>query len=186
MTFDILECNSYDSCKNSVSNSENQKCYLCRLAPGNETLERDYFKPVIPGGKHPQLFKEKNDKQFKIRTEKIAKRQNRSKPKMKISWKAANAEKNTENNIIKATRNSGRTSRDGDHVVLNGVINLDTKLQTTMVDPVCKLAELDKAVVDAKRGGALTGGLVVRNKYGVGIVMMHEEDFGKYILSRII
>jgi hypothetical protein len=102
--------------------------------------------------------------------------------RQRVNRIAAQAERDTESNIIKATKNSGRSSRDGDHLVA-GRITMDTKLQSTRSDPVVRLYELAKVQADAKRAGSLLGCLTLRNKHGVGVVVMSEEDFARMIKS---
>jgi hypothetical protein len=184
MSIDILQCDSAAICKNSedLSGPAN-KCAYCRLAPGQETFDRDYFRPLSPLNKHPQLLKEKNDKKFQIQKDRIAKRQNRNTSKMRISWKAEKSEKSAENRLVKATKNSGRSNRDGD-LTAAGFIGLDNKLQTKNTEPVVHLDELDKARADAKRGGMLVGGLVIETKNGVSVTVFKTEDFG-IILGRL-
>lgn len=184
---DIIECDQAINCKNSIelAGEARSRCYTCRLSPDNDNRGSVNWKPVDDKAKHPTLVKEKSDREYTKRTEAIAKRQSRDKTKMTVSWKAQKAEAQTEKNIIKATKNSGRSNRDGDHVAAN-FIGLDTKVQLTRMQPEIKIEELDKAIADAKRGGSLIGGLVIRNKMGAGFVVFREEDFAKEILSRLI
>ena len=185
---DIYECDSGIDCKNSIEGAGEAKSkrYTCRLSPDTDNKGFTHWKPVDGKKKHPTIIKEKSDREIQKRTTAIAKRQARSKTKMTISWKAQNAEADTEKNIIKATKNSGRAYRDSDHIVGSGFLRLDTKLQTTRMQPEIKLEELDKAIADARRGGSLIGGLVIRNKMGAGFVVFREDDFAREILSRIL
>lgn len=149
-------------------------------------LKASYWKPFKLGELHPIIFKEKMEAKIKKRKDSSAKILGKNKFTSKIVRKAAKAENATNKNIIKATKNSGRSLRDGDHVAAN-FIGLDTKLQTDRINPIVKLDELDKAINDATiRGGSLVGGLVLRNKLGAGFVVFREEDFAKHILSRLI
>jgi K+/H+ antiporter YhaU regulatory subunit KhtT len=104
----------------------------------------------------------------------------RDKGKKRIVRKAAKAEKTTEQNIIRSTVNSGRSNKDGDHIAA-GSITLDTKMQSTRTDMVVHLEELSKVRDDATRAGNSVGGLVLRNKFGVGVVVIREDDFGKIL-----
>jgi hypothetical protein len=187
MVGEMQECSVGKSCRNSITNvSESQaKCYLCRLAPDGENLIRDYWKPNPAGLVHPTLLKEKNDKKYKATKDRIAKRQNRSKDKIKMSRQAAKTEKDTADKIIKATKNSGRVNRDSDFSAV-GFVTLDAKLQSTRINPEVDLGELDKAGSDARRAKNKIGGLVITNKFGVSIVVFTLEDFSSQILSRLI
>jgi hypothetical protein len=185
MDFEILQCNVPEQCRNSVDiASEHNKCYICRLAPGNESYAKDFWRPKEHGLKHPTILKEKADKKLAERKERIAHRQNRDKSKMKLSRKAVNSEREVSNKVIKATRNSGRTFMDGDFSVKN-FITLDNKLQTTRVNPEVDLAELEKVNLDAERAKNLLGGLVITNKHGVAVIVFKLEDFSREILSRL-
>lgn len=158
------------------------RCALCRLSPDN--LGRDmahFWRPIEIRFKHPLLLQEKIDRKIhKARMKRVA-NWSRDPKKRKISRLASQAEKTTEKNIIHATKNSGRSNKDGDHVSL-GMITLDTKLQTTRDNPVIYLHELEKVRGDAMRSGKLIGGLVIRNKHNVGCVVISEEDYA--ILTR--
>jgi hypothetical protein len=177
-----------ESCKNSISivGNEVAKCGLCRLAPGNEELPQHFFRPVPgPGRKpvHPVLRKEKIDAARARSLANAQKKASRNRKTQMIVRKAARAERATERNIIHATKNSGRSNRDGDHIA-GDFVTLDTKLQTTRDNPVVMLIELAKVREDAKRAGNPVGGLVLRNRHGLGIVCFLETDFAK-ILRRI-
>lgn len=156
-------------------------CALCRFSPENAGRSMGHFwSPTSPARegnvKHPQLVAEKRKTKTDKQLAKLQKNRQRDIRKREVSRKAALAEKKTEKNIIKATMNSGRRNKDGDHVSL-GTITLDTKLQTTRENPVIFLAELEKVRADAIRAGKMIGGLVIRNKYNVGCVVMKEEDY---------
>ncbi len=171
-------------CRNSPEQATEQhaKCALCRFSPDN--MGRDmahYWLPLkgnakTPQGKHPQLEQEKATAKLCKRFAKLAAKRSKDTKKRKISRLAQKAEKATEKKIIKATKNSGRRNKDGDHVHAN-MITLDTKLQTTRDNPVIFLHELEKVREDATRAGSLVGGLVIRNKHGVGCVVLKEEDY---------
>lgn len=171
-------------CKNSYDNQVETrvKCSSCRLSPDNigRNLSQ-YWSPTklakdLKLEKHPLLLEEKRQAKVKRSKDKLTKKRSIDKAKSKVLSKAAQAERTTEKNIIKATKNSGRTNKDGDHVSM-GMITLDTKLQSTRADPVVNLHELDKVRADAKRAGKLIGGLVIRNRFGVGVVVLAESDY---------
>jgi hypothetical protein len=107
-------------------------------------------------------------------------RNNRDRAKIQIQAAAVRAEKRSERNIIHATKNSGRSNRDGDHV-LAGRITLDTKLQTTRLNPEIHVHELEKVRSDARRAGNPIGGLILRNENGHGFVVLAEEDFARLV-----
>ncbi len=171
-------------CRNSEANSSEvlTKCALCRLSPDNIGKKMaQYWAPTklardLNLTKHPDLEGEKRFAKFKTRLAKLTKKRSRDPNKRKVSRLAAQAEKTTEKNIIRATKNSGRRNKDGDHISL-GMITLDTKLQTTRENPVILLSELEKVRDDAMRSGKLIGGLVIRNKHNVGVVVLSEEDY---------
>jgi hypothetical protein len=129
---------------------------------------------------HPDLQKEKNEARWKRAKDHQAKKLTTDRGKRKLLKKATRAEKTTEHNIIHATKNSGRSNRDGDHVLAEQ-ITLDTKLQSERDHPVVKLEELAKVREDAVRAGMIAGALVIRNRHGVGVVVMAEEDFARVI-----
>lgn len=128
--------------------------------------------------KHPILEEENRNAKVANKLSKLIAKRSRDPKKIKVSRLASQAEKKTEKNIIHATKNSGRRNKDGDHVSL-GMITLDTKLQTTRENPVIFLSELEKVRSDAMRAGKLVGGLVIRNKYNVGCVVLKEEDYAE-------
>lgn len=158
------------------------KCALCRLSPDNTGRDMaHYWRPTqyakdTRKDKHPNLKAEKLQKKIAKHQAKLVKNRQRDPQKRQISRLARQAEKSTERNIIHATQNSGRRNRDGDHVHGNN-ITLDTKLQTTRENPVILLVELEKVRADAVRSGKKIGGLVIRNKHNVGVVVLAEEDY---------
>lgn len=179
------ECNMLLYCRNSKMTTgieAKAKCALCRLSP--ENIGRDmvhYWQPTDQAreegiSKHPVLVAEAANKRFHKRIAKLDAKKRRDPKKRKISRLAALAEKKTEKQIIHATKNSGRRNKDGDHVHAD-MITLDTKLQTMRENPVIFLKELEKVRDDSKRAGSLIGGLVIRNKNGVGCVVLKEEDY---------
>ena len=174
---EIAPCDQGASCRNSVLTVGMLvgKCSSCRLAPDNEDLDNHYWSG-IRGAKHPVLEQEEREaRATKIRDRQL-KRLNKDRSRTKLLKKAVRAESRTEKNIIKSTVNSGRSSKDGDHLMADG-ITLDTKLQTNRQHPRVDLGELDKVGEDAKRAGALFGALVIRTANDVGVVVMKEEDF---------
>lgn len=172
-------CEMAGQCRNSPSLAQPAlvACALCRLSP--ENVGRDmshHWIPIEMGMKHPMLLAEKANLKIRKRLLKLQAKRGRDLGKRKVSRLAALAEKKTEKNIIHATKNSGRQNKDGDHVSL-GNITLDTKLQSTRDNPVILLAELEKVRSDAMRAGKLIGGLVLRNRHNVGVVVFTEEDY---------
>jgi hypothetical protein len=181
--FEVQQCNEGADCLNSISKVGfgNQKCGICRFAPNNDSpMAVSYWKPVDGKTKHPAataiLRAKKQARVLELRQEK----RSRDQAKRRISVLAARAEKQTESNIIRATKNSGRSRKDGDHLAA-GQITIDTKLQSRRESPVVLLSELAKVREDAGRAGNWLGCLVLRNKNGVGVVALAEEDFARLI-----
>lgn len=159
------------------------KCALCRLSPDNKGRQMSHYwvaaKPDVgPKPKHPDLQAEHRNAKFQKRIEKLQAKRSRDGKKRHLLHRSDLAEKRTEKQIIHATKNSGRRNKDGDHVHL-GMVTLDTKLQSTRENPIINLAELEKVRADAQRAGKLIGGLVIRNKHGVGCVVLKEEDYAR-------
>jgi len=178
----VLSCTEGPQCQNSVETKGEAagKCILCRLAPGNASLPNQYWKPINPRDINPVLSQEKRTKAVAIMKANLMRRMERDPNRQKTARLAAKAERDTEHNIIEATKNSGRSNRDGDHLVA-GNITMDTKLQSTRFEPVVHLYELAKVQADARRAGSMLGCLTIRNKYGIGVVVMDEADFAKLI-----
>jgi hypothetical protein len=107
-------------------------------------------------------------------------RLNRDKVRQARLRLATHAEKTTQKNIIRATKNSGRTDKDGDHVA-GGYVTLDTKLQSKRLNPVVIATELAKVRNDSASAKTMVGGLVLRSKTGLGVVVFHEDDFAKIL-----
>lgn len=173
-------------CKNSVENAGElrQKCLFCRLAPDNVGLSGHHWSGLERQMQHPTLKQENRDR-AQARTQAArAERLARDPEKRRVLKKAVRAEARTEQAVIRATRNSGRAHRDGDHVAA-GQVTLDTKLQSTRTNPLVLLTELAKVREDAARAGNPIGGLVLRNQHGVGVVVFSEGDFARVILSRL-
>lgn len=174
-----MTCIMASQCRNSeeLAGSLRSMCALCRLSEDN--LGRDmtqYWSPIETRLRHPILEAAKRQKKIDKHNKALNKKRQRDPKKRQISRQAQQAEKKTERNIIHATKNSGRRNKDGDHVSA-GRITLDTKLQTTRENPVIYLGELEKVREDAMRAGKRIGGLVIRNKYGVGCVVLREDDY---------
>ena len=165
-------------CKNSPSNSSTPRCNDCRLSPGVNPLvgiTSHYWHPVGKQ-KHPVLEQEKrNAKRLKTLARQEA-RKAKDPSRQARNRAAERAERRTEQAIIKSTKNSGRSNRDGDHV-FNDKITLDTKLQSNAVNPVVNLQELDKVRSDARRSGKQAGALVIQNKTGRSVVVFDLADF---------
>jgi hypothetical protein len=176
---DIQPCSVGGSCRNSPENAglPRSKCSTCRLSPGNEDLPQQHWSPK-DGSKHPELLKEKRSLRISKNQARIDERRSKDRGRQRVLKKATRAEKQSERNIIKATKNSGRSHKDGDHVSI-GHITLDTKLQSQRDNPIVLLSELEKVRRDATRAGNTIGGLVLRNKHGVGVVVLHEDDYAK-------
>lgn len=177
----IVPCDEAHQCLNSVERAglELGRCGICRLSPAGHS-GMNYWKPTIKGTKHPGLVEakkqEKRDKLVAKRKKKLTSDVGRR----RILTQATRAEKTTERNLIHATKNSGRSNKDGDHVAV-GEITLDTKLQSKRSNPVVLLHELVKVGEDARRAGNWMGALVLRNMNGIGVVAMSESDFARLI-----
>ena len=173
-------------CLNSIERAgrAHSKCLTCNLAFGNEELSKNHWKPADKRVQHPVLVKRKTKIRLEGAKERALVRRNKNKGRIRVSRIAVKAEKKTEQvlNVV-ATKNSGRSNKDGDHKAL-GFITLDTKLQSKRLHPVVKLDELFKVRKDAERAGNPIGGLVLRNKNGQGVVVFSEQDFST-ILDRL-
>lgn len=175
-------CSELLNCKNSITYKGQwaAACIGCRLAPGNENLQSHHWRPRDPKLKHPALESEKRKARIDRAVASREKRQSRDPQRRKVSRIAEKAERTTETSIIEATKNSGRSNRDGDHLVV-GNITMDTKLQSTRLDPTVNLHELSKVRKDAERAGSFLGCLTIRNRHGVGVVALAEEDFARLV-----
>lgn len=180
----IIPCEVADQCLNSIEHAGlmGGKCGICRLSPEPQG-ERNWWRPKVAGAKHPGIVQAK--KQAKLDRFKALqeKKKTVNRGKQKVLTMAARAEKITERNLIRSTKNSGRSHKDGDHIAGNE-ITLDTKLQSKRDNPVVLLHELLKVGDDARRAGTMMGALVLRNRNGIGVVAMTEADFGR-LLQRI-
>jgi hypothetical protein len=181
---EIQECGEAENCRNSITRAgmHRTKCGLCRLAPDAENITVHAWSPVA-GAKHPTLEAEKRQKGRDRALAAHRQRLSRNPGKMRVQRRAERAERSTEQSIISATKNSGRSRQDGDHLAA-GQVTLDTKLQSMRDHPVVMLHELGKVREDSANARTLCGGLVLRNKHGVGVVVFAEEDFAK-ILARL-
>jgi hypothetical protein len=185
-----VPCVMEEVCFNSPRNAgqEHTKCHTCSLSPiytneANPDLWRSppsHWKPIGNWTKHPVLEARKVEARKARKEEARSKRLSKDKARQKRAIQATRAEARTNRSIIKATKNSGRSNRDGDHVA-GGRITLDTKLQSKRLHPVVNLVELSKVSRQARAAGMLLGGLVLRGKTDVGIVALYEEDFGRLI-----
>jgi hypothetical protein len=177
-------CKEGTMCKNSPFHDLHPKCNDCRLSPvfwGMAIVPKDHqWKPVSKRWKNAILEKEKRDANRRKVLERQQVRRNKDRDRQAILKSAAQAESRTQKEIIKATRNSGRVNRDGDHLLF-GRITLDTKLQSGAENPTVKLQELDKVRNDAKRSGNPIGGLCIKNKNGRSIVVFDLRDVAKQL-----
>lgn len=177
-------CKEGEHCTNSPSNSSSRaKCNDCRLSPGISpliSLTTHHWKPTSHRFIHPVLEKEKRDGKRKKALARQAVRKAKDPAKQARVRAASRAERKTNNAIIKATVNSGRLNRDGDHL-LAGDIVLDTKLQSGAENPTVNLHELDKVRADSARNGRRLGALILRNRNGRGVVCIDERDLPKLI-----
>jgi hypothetical protein len=129
------------------------------------------------------LEQEKKLRKLTRHKEQVQKRLNKNKDKVKLQRKAKRSEDKAGENIIKATKNSGRSFKDGDFTTDD--ITLDNKLQTTRINPLVKLEEMAKVKADAQRAGNQLSGLILENKNGSSFVVLTLEDFSK-LLSMLI
>lgn len=143
---------------------------------------RSYWKPIEQKFRHPVLEEEKRNARKAKTIAKIQKEKSKDPARKARAKAAARAEKETNRAIIKATRNSGRVSKDGDHLYQSS-ITLDTKLQSKRIEPVVHWDELEKVRADAKRNGFIAGGLVIRTSTNKGIVVFAEEDLPRITKS---
>jgi hypothetical protein len=177
-------CLDGEFCKYSPSNHPRPCCNQCRLSPdAPDFVTEVWWRPINSKYKNRQLEKEKREAK---RAKTIAKRQaeKAKDPARKARLaQAERAERRTNAEIIKATRNSGRVNRDGDHL-LHDYIVIDTKLQSKAENPVVHLQELEKVRSDAKRSGKSIGVLCIKNKNAKGIVVLDEADFAILVTPR--
>ena len=176
---EIVGCAQAGDCLNSKENRGGQsQCQYCRFAASGGG-PADMWRPWLKGTPHPQQLAEKKQASRDRLEQASAMRLGKSRDKQALLKKAARAEKLTTRNYNSSmldTVNSGRSHKDGDHVLANKV-TLDTKLQSGNSNPVVNLAELDKVQEDAKRGGNVLGGLVLRNKHDRGVIVFDEQAY---------
>ena len=177
-------CEEGPRCRNSteLAGEVGSLCRMCQLAPGNGELQHHHWRPVDPGRTHPVLQRRKAQGNIDRLRAAETKRRAASPSKKQMALKAWAAEKQSEK-VIRSTVNSGRSHQDGDHLAA-GSIMLDTKLQSTRSNPVIRLDELAKISAQARRNGALIGGLILRNRMNEGFVVLKEQDFA-LILKRL-
>lgn len=171
-------CSEDVRCSNSPTHTTSFRCGDCRLSSGGGASV--FWWPMKSADKHPVLEKEKRDRKFAEALIKSVKKAKRDPNKIALLKQAVRAEQQTDRNIIHATKNSGRSNKDGDHVHA-GKVTLDTKLQSTRVNPVVLVSQIDKVRSDAKRAGMLVGALVLRNQNGRGFVVMDEKDYARLV-----
>ena len=185
-------CSVESECLNGVSEltESRARCPMCRWALDNGGIE-NLWRPETKGRKHPAAIKAKLDEKIARAKAKLAQRKNADPKKRYYSARAAGAEEKTNRKLqqsgmsARATRNSGRADQDGDHLVQftstapRERLTLDTKLQSDAEHPRVSLAELDKVRGDAGRAGSCAGALLIRNKFGRGVVVFAEEDFNQ-------
>lgn len=177
---DHIACKEGTRCKSSPSFSSKPLCNTCRLSPAINvfTISKEHhWKPTQPGYKHPILEQEKRDYKHGKAIARAAEKKAKDPARQQINKAAARAEKRTEREIIKSTKNSGRSNKDGDHVS-KGKFAMDTKLQSTRDNPIVNLSELDKIRSQAKANGLVLGALVIRNSAGRGVIVIDERDWG--------
>jgi hypothetical protein len=146
-------------------------------------LERCYW-IALTGSKqraHPVLEHEKALARMQKSRDAQQTRLKKDRGKKKVLQRAEAAEQATGKHLnITATKNSGRSNKDGDHIAA-GFITLDTKFQSQRENPVVLLSELTKVRQDATRAKMSIGGLVLRNQHGVGVVVFDETDFARVL-----
>jgi hypothetical protein len=154
-------------------------CGGCKWSPAEPVEGRDCFR-----SKEKVQFPRKEQAEYEARRAKSSAKRTvklgKDRGRQKVGRRAAAAEKKTERVLVRSTRNSGRSNRDGDHVAVD-CISLDTKFQSGNINPVVNLAELAKIKADARRAGNPIGALVLRNKFNVGVVVLAEEDWAQIL-----
>ena len=183
--FEVLPCAVDAECLNSIklAGMMRSSCGLCRLSVNGFSGQTIYWKPVDGHSQHPAVVAAKLARKQAFLKEKKAKRLLVNKDKKLLQVRAEKAERQTETNFIKATKNSGRTHKDGDQVAYSQV-TIDTKLQSKCIHPVVRLDELAKVREDAQRGGNSLGVLMLRNRHGIGVIAIAESDFAR-LLARL-
>lgn len=184
----VESCEEEKNCKNSPTYQGSfSKCSECKWSLCNGVTvfgTRDLWRPLRKSLRHSrrEVFRRWEAKEKRTRRryqgQQLRAKQDRSRQKRLRQAKAA--EKRTEQQIIKATKNSGRVRGDGDHLSQNRIA-LDTKQQSARLNPVVVLAELDKIRQDARRNGLAAGGLVIENQHQRLVVVFDLEDYPRVI-----
>lgn len=183
--FDVIPCKVSEECRWGPEQlGDLSSCLRCQWADDNGGNE-NRWRPSQPGKKHPKMIQKKISEKIERTLQKAKKKASIDPNRQYYSRRAAGAEKKT-NQIkgvsIKATRNSGRSLHDADHLLTcNSALNLinitlDTKLQSQTDHPKVDLFELDKVRSDAANARSAAGGLLIRNRLGRGVVVFAEED----------
>jgi hypothetical protein len=130
--------------------------------------------------RHPVLEQEKLTKRKTKAAASLTKRLGVDRKRRAVGKRAERSEAKAVKTLnVTPTANSGRQFSDGD--MSADMITLDNKDQSNNVHPVVNMAELQKVRGDAKRANKALGGLVLRNKFGVGVVAFSEIDFGTFL-----
>jgi hypothetical protein len=184
--FNVLEpteCSVGANCKNSITSIGKGRahCPDCRLAPDNEELAATHWRPKTPRDRHPVLEAEKLQARRNKAQANLTKRLGVNRNRRAVGKRAARSEAKALKTLNAVpTVNSGRKLMDGD-MSGAGIITLDNKDQSKNENPVVSMAELHKVREDAKRAGKPIGGLILRNKFGVGVVVFDEADFARVL-----
>lgn len=173
----VAECKEGPFCSNGPSNNLQPRCPDCRLSSNAyHGATRHYWKPISHTYSHPVLNKEKRDAKYAKAAAKAAANKAKDRSKQALLRKSERVERKTNDRIIKATKNSGRVNRDGDHLLNNHIV-VDTKLQSNAKNPRINLHELDKVRADAKRAGQPYGVLCIQNSTGRSVIVCDQADF---------
>lgn len=155
-------------------------CNDCRLASDNPHVTTTQWRPINPRDRHPVLEQEKLTKRKDKAAASLTKRLGVNRTKRSLGKRAAYSESQAVKKLnVTPTINSGRSFKDGD--MSAGMITLDNKNQSKNENPVVSLSEMRKVREDAQRAGKPIGGLVLRNKHGVGVVVFMETDFARVL-----
>jgi len=173
-------CAESEECQNLVE-PDYPSCFGCKYASRFAGIYNRWRPAAGASKKHPQEAVNKRAARDARRKQQSTARLLKDKARMEIQRLARAAERRTERSIIKATLNSGRVNKNGDHVLDDGSITIDTKMQSDRIHPVVLMGELIKVTQDAMRGGTTFGALLLQNKYKQGVVVMFEEDFAVLI-----
>jgi hypothetical protein len=165
---------------NPVRQGDLRNCVDCKWTVAGGGIHNRWYPIEGKYRQHPQLEARKRQAGRERRQAAADARKQRNKSKIGIQAAARRAEQKTNSRIISATRNSGRSRNDADHVSA-GRITLDTKLQSNAQNPVVKLDELEKVRADARRAGNPFGALVIRNKDNRAVVVFDEDDYAKLV-----